>query len=102
MSPDDLARWQGKVDAHLEALPKQIDTLFKAVDVEEKARQVLDDEISKRLNDCHEKLKKQLDELTIKLSNLTARLAVIAAIGSFVGTVVTSLFVAAIIKIFIK
>lgn len=88
---ESLPRWQGKVDAHMDSVPKQIETLFKMVDVEEKARMLEDSEHEKRLND-----------LSTKLSNLTSRLAVIAAIFSFIGTAVTSLFVAAIIKIFMK
>lgn len=102
MPQDELPRWQGRVDAHMDAVPKQIETLFKSLDVEEKARQLVHDDLNKKLDTVFSECKKELQDLATKLSNLTSRLAVIAAIGSFIGTVVTSLFVSAIIKIFLK
>lgn len=99
---DSLPRWQGKTDALLETVVKQVDTLFKAQDIEEKARHVEHEEIRKSIKDGDEALRKDVVDVATKLSNLTSKLAVIVAIFSFLGTVVTSLFVAAIIKIFVK
>lgn len=99
---DSFAHWQGRVDVVIETCSKRIDTLFEALEVANNRTQLLDDELTKCIREVHGELKKEVNDLGTKLSNLTSRLAVIAAIGSFVGTVVTSLFVAMIIKIFIK
>lgn len=107
--PESLARWQGKIDAFVETFRLQIDTLFKAIDVVEERIKLVGDESQKDVvessvalsKDVHE-LRKEHHILATKLSNLIARLTVIVAICSFIGTVVTSLFVAIILKVFMK
>jgi len=106
---ESLHRWQGKIDAFVENASARIETLFKMVAAAEKTIQLLDDELKKDIRDTYDdqkaevlKLREDLNTLATKLSNLVARLTVIVALGSFVGTVVTSIFVATIIKIFLK
>ena len=106
---ESLHRWQGKIDAFVENASARIETLFKMVAAAEKTIQLLDDELKKDIRDTYDdqkaevlKLREDLNTLATKLSNLVASLTVIVALGSFVGTVVTSIFVATIIKIFLK
>jgi len=106
---ESLHRWQGKIDAFVENAAARIETLFKMIAAAEKTIQLLDDELKKDIRDTYDdqkaevlKLREDLNTLATKLSNLVARLTVIVALGSFVGTVVTSIFVATIIKIFLK
>ncbi len=106
---EDLSRWQGRIDAFIETFRLQIDTLFKSIDVANERIKLTEDECQKDLiestmalsKDLHD-LRKELHALATRLSNLIARLTVIVALGSFIGTVVTSLFVAMILKIFMK
>jgi len=106
---ESLQRWQGKIDALIETFAARLDTLFKLIHAAEKSIQLLDDELKQDISKASEEhkkeiaeLRKDLNTLATKLSNLVARLTVIVALGSFVGTVVTSIFVATIIKIFLK
>lgn len=106
---EELSRWQGKVDAFVETFRLQIDTLFKAIDVVEERIKLTGDESQKDIVESSIALAKDLHEirerhhtLSTRLSNLVARLTVIVSICSFIGTVVTSLFVAIILKVFMK
>ena len=102
METEDLGHWKGRLDFFVDTVQKQVDTLFKSVELCNNRTQLLDDELAKNCRDNKEELRRDIVDIATKLSNLTSKLTVIVAIGSFVGTVVTSLFVAAIIKIFLK
>ena len=79
-SPEGLERWRGRVDSFMEVTPQRITTLFEANEVVENRLHLVSD----------------------KLTALSTKIAVYAGLGAFVGTFVTSLFLAVIIKVFIK
>lgn len=88
---ESLPRWQGKVDGFVESTRQRIDTLFER-------EQLLND----KLQLLKVETQKDISDLSKILSNLAGRWTIIVAIAAFIGTVVSSLLVATIIKIFLK
>ena len=72
--------WRGRVEAFMETTPNRINTLFESLDSVKEKVQILSD----------------------KHTHLASRMAVVVAIASFIGTIVTSLFISILMKVFLK
>lgn len=76
----NTAQWRGTVNANVRFILQQIEVLFAE----------------------HKLTNDNLNNLKEKVTMLTAKTALLAAVGSFIGTIVSSVIIAAIIKLAIK
>jgi hypothetical protein len=74
----DLLRWQGSVDSFMKTSDREIRVLFEADRLQDERISLVDN----------------------KYTAMSSKLAVAVVMASFVGTVVSSLIVAAILKVF--
>lgn len=106
-------RWRGQVDGFIDTTSHQIKALFDSHRMtNEKIDQTgekLDlkllatkEELSQKIQTAKDGLDKSVTGVSTKLTTLTAKIAVVAAFASFIGTGIMGVFIAVIVKALAK
>lgn len=112
-SDASLDRWRGRVDGFISTTEAQIKALFDSHRVtndkidatSEKIEAKLlttKEELSDRLGKAKDALTGDVQIVSNKLTGLTAKIAVVAAFASFIGTGIMGVFIAVIVKALVK